>query len=335
MKFLSRVPLLIACSGLLFQAAHAEKLSDADRETLLENLEKLEAASDSKVDARFRLAIIAYRNAVGSDTAAMELYLNCVEKVHFTELHKPLADFREWKRQGAEKLADPGLRLALRLQLRWLILTLEAASSKPDRPKLTTDAQETLDSIFGEAKKLKDQQGVLGESVVSSVFAKAYDIGPVVVEKWPMSPVDLAGIYDEILLPPYRKLATLPTLRAGWIKRIQQETVKNEEWSQPASVIRDGREVKRVGLAANMQSPEQLKFLEEGLPNLQWEMETDLFRCGEEGGASVRMFGLLQKFEAHPSYKEWTKQFKKLIKPDPVIPATVTATPAATAEDSP
>ena len=315
-------------------AASAEMLSDADRETLLENLEKLGAASDTKVDARFRLAIIAYRSAVNSDSAAMELYLNCVEKVHFTELHKPQADFREWKRQGAERLANPGLRLALRHQLRWLILTLEAASSKPDRPKLTTDAQEAMDSIFHEAEKLKDQQDVLGESVVSSVFAKGYDIGPVVVEKWPMSPADLAGIYDEILLPPYRKLATLPTLRAGWVKRIQQETIKNKEWSQPAPVIREGREVKRVGMAANMQSPEQLKFLEEGLPNLQWDMEVDLFRCGDETVASMRMFDLLKKFEGHPSYKTWTKQFKKLIKPGPMIPTTTTLTPPATVEDT-
>lgn len=317
MKFLMRVPILIACSALLSPAANAESLSDADRETLLENLEKLGTASESKVDARFRLAIIAYRNAISSDSAAIDLYLNCMEKVHFEDLHKRSVDFREWKRKEAEKLADPGLRLAIRHQLRWLVLTLEAASSQSNRARLTADAQEAVDSIFRDAEKLKDQQGILSQAAVSSVFAKAYDINQVAVEKWAMSPTDLEGIYDKILLPPYRKLATLSALKAGWIRRIQQETVKNEEWAEKPSEKRDGREDRRVGMASSMQSPEQLAFLEEGLPKLRWNMEVDLFSHGDESGASVRMLSLLEKSVGHAHYKEWSDQFKKLLTPDP------------------
>ena len=330
-----RVPILIVCSALVVRTAHAEKLSDADRETLLENLEKLGSASNSKVDARFRLAIIAYRNAINSDEAAIELYLNCMEKVNFADLHKRPADFRDWKRQEAEKLANPGLRLAIRHQLRWLVLTLEAASSEPNRAKLTTDAQEAVDSIFRDADKLKDQQAVLSQAAVSSVFAKAYDIDHVVVENWPMSPTDLEGIYDQILLPPYRKLATIATLRAGWMRRIQQETVKHDEWSQKPPEKRDGREDRRVGMASNMQSPEQLAFLAEGLPKLHWNMEVDMFRSGDESGASVRMIALLEKYVGHASYKEWSSQFKKLLKPDPVTLRTGMPVPRTTDEAAP
>ena len=333
MKSLIRLPLLIACSALLSHAAHGEKLSEADRETLLENLEKLDTASGSKEGARFRLAIIAYRNAVANDDAAIALYLDCMEKVNFADLHKRPADFREWKRKEAEKLTNPGLRLAIRHQLRWLMLTLEAASPTPNRNELTTDAQEAVDSIFRDCEKLKDQQAILSEAAVSSVFAKAYDISNVVVKDWPLSPIDLEGIYDQILLPPYRKLATLATLRAGWIRRIQQETEKNEVWSQVAPVIREGREVKRVGMAADMKSPEQLKFTAEGLPNLQWRMEVDLFRSGDESGASVRMLGLLEKFVGHPSHKDWSAQFKKLIRPGPAIPPAATATSPSPTKD--
>lgn len=327
MKFLMRVPILIACSGLLSPAVHAENLSDADRETLLENLEKLETTSNSKVDARFRLAIIAYRNAINSDDAAIDLYLSCMEKVNFADLHKRPAEFRDWKRQEAEKLSDSGLRLAIRHQLRWLVLTLEAASSAPNRAKLTADAQEAVDSIFREADKLKDQQGVLSQAAISTVFAKAYDIDHVVVEKWPMSPIDLEGIYDQILLPPYRKQSTLTALRAGWMKRIQQEKIKNEEWSRKRPEKVDGREERRVGMASNMQSPEQLAFREEGLPKLEWNMEVDMFRSGDQSGASVRMYTLLEKCVGHPSYKEWSNQFKKLLKPDPIIRANVSQPP--------
>lgn len=335
MKCLMRVPILIVCSAFFLQATHADNLSDADRETLLENLEKLETASDSKVDARFRLALAAYRNAMTSDDAAIELYLNCMEKVNFDDLHKRPADFRDWKRKEAEKLANPGLRLAIRHQLRWLMLTLEAASSKPDRGKLAADAQEAVDSIFRDSEKLKDQQGVLSQAAISTVFAQAYDINQVKVENWPMSPIDLDGIYNQVLLPPYRKPATLAALKAGWIKRIQQETMKNEIWSQVAPQIRDGREVKRVGMASEMKSPEQLLFQDEGLPKLQWSMEMDIFRYGDESGAAKRMLVLLEKHIGHPSYKEWSSQLKKLIKPDPVAPAAKTSSPLAADDAAP
>lgn len=329
-----RVPILIVCSAFALQGARAESLSSADRETLLENLEKLRAASDSKGDARYRLAIAAYRNALANDQSAIELYLNCKEKVDFSDLHKKPAEFREWKRKEGEKLAEPGLRLAIRHQLRWLMLTLEAASTKPDRAKLATDAQEAVDSIFRDADKLKDQQETLGQAVTSSVFARAYDINHVKVENWPLSPIDIKGIYEDILLPPYRKPSTVTTLRSGWIKRIQQETTKQELWGAKRREARDEKD-KRIGMASDMVSPEYLDFMEQELPKLQWDMEVDLFRNGDESGASVRMLALLEKYIDHPSNKEWSEQFKKLVQPATAVPGAAPGTASGTAPVAP
>ena len=313
MRTAMRNPTFLVCAALMFHVGHAETLSDADRETVLGNLEKIREAADSKSDARFKIALAAYHNAIGSDEAVIELYVNCMEKVNFEELHKKAADFREWKAKEREKLAEPSLRLALRHQLRWLVLTLEAASEKPDRVKLAGDAQEALDSIFRDAAKLKGQQEILSQAVTSTVFARAYDINHVKVEKWPFSPIEIDAIYDEILLPPYRKPSTLATLRAGWIKRIQQETVKMELWSAKP------RDDKRSGMASNMQSPEYVKFLEEDLPKLQWKMEVDLYTYGDEAGASVRMLALLGKYIGHPSAREWADEMKKLLKPEVAV----------------
>lgn len=324
-----RIPTVLVCSALLFQVGHAETLSDADRETLLGNLEKIREAADSKSGARFKLALAAYRNAMASDDAAIDLYLNCMEKVNFEELQKKAAEFRDWKAKEREKLAEPGLRLALRHQLRWLMLTLEAASEKPDRVKLTGDAQEAIDSIFRDAQKLKGQQEVLSQAVTSTVFARAYDINHVKVEKWASSPIEIDAIYDEILLPPYRKPTTLATLRAGWIKRIQQETVKMELWSATPREPRGNRDDKRSGMASDMQSPEFLKFIEEDLPKLQWKMEVDLFTYGDQAGASVRMLTLLGKHLGHPSAREWSDELKKLLKPAVAIPVPQGAEEAA------
>lgn len=315
-----RVPVLLICSVFFLQAVHAESLTDADRETLLDNLEKIRATSNSRQDARFRIALAAYRTAMVSDEAAMELYLNCMEKVNFEELHKKAADFREWKRKEAEKISDSGLRLALRYQLRWLMLTLEAASENADRGKLTGEAQDTMDAIFRDAEKLKNQQEILNQSVTSTVFAQAYDINAVKVENWPLSPVQVEAIYNEILLPPYRKPSGLAALQSGWIKLIKQESVKMELWSGRKDPNQEARGDKRIGMATDMLSPEYLKFLEEDVPKLQWKMEVDLFQHGDESGAALRMLAHLEKYIGHASMRDWTDQFKKLINPEAAPP---------------
>ena len=65
-----RIYVLLVCAAISLNSAKAEALSDADRETLLENLEQLQESADSKVDAKFRVALAAYREAIGSDDAA-------------------------------------------------------------------------------------------------------------------------------------------------------------------------------------------------------------------------------------------------------------------------
>lgn len=322
-----RVPVLLVCAAFSLNSAQAEILSDADRETLLENLEKLRESANSQVDAKYRLALAAFREAIGSDDAAISLYLKCIQKVNFEDQQKKSADFREWKHNEAEQLSDPGLRLALRQQLRWLVLTLQASSEKADRAKLAVEAQEIVDSIFREPAKFKNQETVLNQAVTSSVFARAYDINSVKVEKWPLSPVELGQVYDQVLLPPYRNPNRLSELRATWIKRIQQEGAKIEHWKAIVKNPKE-KEEKRIGMASSMQSPAYDKFLTETQPQLQWNMEIDLFRNGDESGAAVRMLAHLERYLAHPAVREWGKQFEELLKPaTPAAPATA-KTPA-------
>lgn len=308
-----RAPVLIVCAALALQSARAEILSDADREALLDNLEKLKESVESRRDAKFRLAIAAYRNAIASDDAAIELYLNCMEKVNFEDQQKKPADFRDWKRKEAEKLADPSLRLALRHQLRWLILTLQASVEDADRAKLAVDARDIVDTIFRDPEKLGNQEKILSQPVTSTVFARAYEINGVMVEKWPLSPIQLDQIYTEVLLPPFQKIGRTDDLRAAWLKRIQQEGAKVEFWNEKP---KEGKhEEKRVGMASAMKPPEYERFLQDTVPKLQWEMEVDLFRNGDEAGAALRMLAHLEKFVTHPSIRDWAQEFRTLLSP--------------------
>lgn len=311
-----RVPILTACVLLLVNPLHADVLSDSDRETLLETLDKLRDTAESRADARFQLALAAYRSAMATDTAVFELYLNCVEKVDFQEQSKKAGDFREWKRTEAEKHADPALRLALRHQLRWLVLTLRATSENADKPKLAVEAQQAVDAVFADFKQLKTQQDLLNQAVTETVFARAYETDGIKIENWPLSPIQLEQIYEKILLPPHRTPDHLNELRNTWIKRIQQESIKADT---PAGNDRGDAQGQN-----DTQSPEQLKFAMETLPRLQWDMEVDLFLHGDQSAAAMRMLKHLEKYINHESAREWSDEFKKLLTP---APATGTVDP--------
>ncbi len=319
-----RNPILLISVAFFLVNVTAEEITPADRETLLETLEKLQKISSDKVDARFLLAISAYRNGISSDTAAMELYLNCIERVEFTEKYKKDSDFREWKRQKDAELSDNALRLALRHQLRWLMLTLQAASVNADRGKLASDALEIVEAIFREPAKLSSQRKILEEDVTSTVFAKAYDIDEVKLKDWAKAPASLEEIFNLIILPPYRNPQHLTELRAGWTRRIQLESLKMEHWAKNQSGRNEGgkgkeseaKEEQRIGTIESLRSPEFTKFILETQPKLQWQMEVDLFKHGDEKGASVRMLAHLEKHIAHVSAKEWTGEFQNLLNPE-------------------
>lgn len=295
---------------LVMSPVGAQILSPPDREALLERLEALRANADSKVDERFRTAITAFRAASSSDQAALNLHMNCIEKVNFKDQHRKNSDFRDWKRREDDKLSAPGLGLALRLQLSWLTLTLRAASEKTDRETLVAEAQQIIDTIVRDADKLKDHRQILNQAVNSSFFARAYDIGSIKVEDWPLAPGQLGQVYDQILLPPHRRPDRVAALRAGWTKRIQQEMALQDSWAggeDPGS--------KRIGTVAALRSPAYELFVSEVLPELQWQMELDLFRSGDQKTAALKMLAHLEKNIAHKSARAWAEAFSQLLNP--------------------
>ncbi|MBC8127464.1 MAG: hypothetical protein H8M99_10030 [Gloeobacteraceae cyanobacterium ES-bin-144] len=321
----------VLCVALTTSAAYPDKLSDSDRETLLETLERLIANADATVDARFRMALAAYMQAMTSDDAAMELYLKCVEKVNFTDADKKSADFREWKKNESERLSSEGFKLALRFQLRWLVLTLKASSDKADPKLIGAEAETTVDAMFAEATKFKTYAEVLNQSVIGTVFAKSYELGKIENSKFPKSPMELESIYEQIIMPPLRNPASVEALRTAWIKRITQEGIKTEMLALSAK--NKGKEQDK-GKAKEKEETEKAleNFTTDTLPALRWKMELDLFANGDENGAAVRMLNHIQQYLTHHSAREWTEQFMGLLKPKPkVAPAPNPAPPAAPA----
>lgn len=301
---------LLLVAALCLPFASAAELTESERATLLEKLEAMRANANSKVDARYRLAIAAYQSAMASDQAAIDLYLNCVEKVNFTDQKKKNSEFRDWKKKEADKLSDPGMGLALRIQLRWLILTLRAASEKADREELATGAREVLDTIVSETEKLKHRRDIIDQSATSSLYARAYDIGDVKVENWVFSPGNIGEVYEKILMPPLRSARNTESLRSAWLRRINQEIrVKELLHGQ----IENTGEKRRIGMASDMRSNEVEKFMTNNVPQLQWSMEVDLFRHGDERNAAIRMLAQIEKNIGSKSAVKWTAELIGLL----------------------
>ncbi len=295
MKRLAALALLVA-QPLLGQE---KPLSDIDRELLLEKLKVIQEGSDSTVKGRYGVALAAFKKARESSAAAHSLYLDCVEKVRYTDLAKKASEFRDWKNRHKERTDSPGFRLALRHQLNWLVLSLEATQSK-DLTSLSSQSISMIEAILRDAEDLKDQQQVLKSPVLESIFAKAYEIDDVEVDQLPDSPLEIEQIYDQIILPPLRSTKTLDALRKGWLKRIEHEGLLLEQWTNEASADKDRK-------------PAFEKWLAEGRQDLTWSMEIDLFDHGDQRAAALRMLAHLEKNLTHKSAPKWIKQFTRLI----------------------
>jgi hypothetical protein len=297
---------LLSIIGALF--VHAEPLNPADREVLLENIGKLHQAAQSKVDARFQSALGTYREAMGSDDSAVEFYLKCTQKIEFEDQGRKEADFRDWKKKHEGKISANGFGLALRQQLRWLVLTMRSSSEKSDPETIAKEAAEIVDSIFSNAQLLKFQSELLRQSVSSTIFAKAYEIGSFTNSTLPPTPLDLEAIYEKVIFPPIRASGNVTSLRNTWVKRIQQEGVRSGSSEQE----QQGQQM----LNQKTSKPSDYeKFVEEKLPDLQWQMEVDLFRHGDEVNAAKRMYAHIEKNINHPSARKWGEAFVNLIKP--------------------
>jgi len=300
--------LLAWCAAISFAGAQEGRLSEREREDFLERVREIRDAADSKIEARFRIAISSYRNAMVSDDAAVTLYMNCVEKLEFTDKNRRPGDFVEWRRQNDARLKNQAFRRALRHQLRWLVLSLQATSETADRAKLASDALEILDSIVSDATNLKGHHDILNQSVTGSVFARAYQIGNVNVKDWVFAPAQISQIYEQIIMPPYRESNRVGPLRSAWIKRIQQELQLVEEWSPE---VNDGRS--RIAMASELVNPEVRRFRTEELPRRQWQMEVDLFKHGDPAGAAARMLNHLDQHANHAALRDWVIELEQLL----------------------
>lgn len=293
---------LLVCLLIAPAALRADPLTQADLEELRERLKAIQAGTKLMQDKRFKAAMDAFQSAMQSDDSAMDLYLKCVEQADFIDLEKKGQEFRDWKRDHEAHLKSAEFRQALRHQLRWLSLTMRAAARPEEVKKLAPEAQEALRSIVQNAAQLEGQGSVLSRSVLETVFARCYKLGDLPLESWPTSPLQVAAIYDQLILPPLRKPDAIAALGEAWDMRLQTEAAMVEFFSA------DRRGESKVAEIA--------KFRSTTLPNLQWQKQLDLFRNGDQRGAALRMLAHINDNMTHSNAPTWIEEFQTLVNPD-------------------
>jgi hypothetical protein len=310
-----RISAILLTLALASTNIHADPLTANERQELIAKLTTIKKDADERIDNRFRMAIQAYRKAMASNEAAIDLYLKCVEQVDFKDKLKSGSEFRDWKTSQDANLSDPSFKLALRHQLRWLILTLQASSKNPDKPALARESLEIIDSIFLDIKSVQSQSKLLKQNAISSVFAQAYELNNLKTQ-WPGAPLQLDAIFNSVIMPPLRNPNQTTALRTMWIKRIKLEETNALGWTDesPHKNKKDHNQIQEEReQARDQRTINEEVFNNETRPKLLWEMETDLFKNGDESGAAKRMIEHIQKFITHKDVRNWTQQLSDFL----------------------
>jgi hypothetical protein len=174
-----------------------------------------------------------------------------------------------------------------------------------------------VDAIFGNPEQFDGNVAALREPVTNTVFARAYNLGGAKVENWPLSPLDISQVFNQIVFPPLRGAGKLDSLREQWLKRIRYEGVVHEFWSGGEG-----------GRGKDERSPEYEKFIAETLPDMRWQMEEDLYKAGDQRRSALNMLEHIEANLTHAKAREWGDRFRALIDP----PKVVEGAPAETAE---
>ena len=300
-------------SFAILAPAAAQELTDVDRDLLLDKLKEIQQSANTAAKGRFANAVSAFRAAAASDGAAHDLYLQCVEKVDFQDEAKKARDFREWKKHHKDRRDSPGFRRALRYQLKWLLATIEVSQDPSARDKMPDTAISAIETILADADTLKGNTGLLGQSVLASYFARAYDLSSLQTENWVLAPFSISAMYETVILPPWQNADNVTMLERGWNKRIEHTGLALKNFSVEGE--RD-----RI--------PEFEKWMKNERLDLIWSKEKDLFTYGNQRTAALRMLDHVKEHLSHPKAPAWVADFTTMVDkeeapelPEPVKPA--------------
>ncbi len=276
-------------------------------ETVKSQLAALESDISSKRNNFLSEIIERFRKATSSDAAALNFYLDCKKIVDLerkdmtrdairTQGERLASQVERMAESGRDQAKDEGdFGKAVRLQLEYLVLTLEAHETPEDEmvkmvPKLRT----FITSVLENASKLKGRAlNALSGNIANNPFVDAYQIGRYLdVEHWSSNPLNFGEMWEKCIFPLLAK-DNRDQLPEQWDARLKTEVAFREE---------------------SMYKPEYELWIQNELPVLRWNRATYLYQKGPSPiNAMGDMLKLIREHPGHASAPEWLAQLRDLV----------------------
>lgn len=321
------------------------QLTPEQTATILKQLDTIEAQMNKNRADLLSSAVAKFSKALSNGEAgATQMYLDCYKLNHFDRLNQPASEFQAWQKRNQDKLDEPEFMLARYIQLQYLMFCMKVQDApEKEIPSLVTSLQTHVSNVlsaFQNAARHNTAAPVIGKSttkkgahnqhfdcgkfqnllrqpVKNSEFAKAFLLDDFLKkENWPYDPMDIKGIYEQVILPYYldKKPSEIPAI---WDTRIKTE----------------------LGIsAAVMPEANYAAHYKENYPRMLWSKADYLVAHNiTPTSAMADMLKIIRENPSHPDMAQWAKKLRELVNnAQPTLlpsgsetqPATATTPPA-------
>lgn len=298
-------------------AAAAPKLTEAQVNSVLDQLKVLEADILAKRGSNLSAVLAKLSSAIASDQAAIKFYTDCDVLVNSERKEASKSEARQRAEQveknmerkskagagSGDEEGDNGI--ALRLGLRYLMLTLEAHEAKDDDfKKMVPKLQSYIQDLVASAPKLHGRAfGVINRACApNSPVVEAYQLDRYLNrEHWSRDPSNIGGMYQATLfyIAEAEAKDSLPTI---WDSRINNEAAFRKE---------------------QMSEPEYILWLQNELPALRWDRAAYLYENGPSViNAMADMLKVIKEFPAHADAPKWVNQLRLKVNESAAVPTS-------------
>lgn len=297
-------------------------------DSILRDLDQIEQQQKQTVVSAKQAALNRLKSGAASGSAAASLYADAVEAVDFEGKPNKASALSDWKTANAELLRSKEMQALLMLNLRYLILSLERASSddpklfvapslayaqelfnsdtmfhkeaKADRPNSERDKQEK--ALMNQVNAAKKE--LLDKSVADGVFSKWLRLNQWLpkADGWELSAGNLAGILEKNVRSQLRE---------------QKDPRLIDTWDMEMKLLADRATSGRLEFVA-------ADFNTVTRPKLIFSRANDLIIIGQKNSGISDIYGLVKANPQHPDFSKWVSRLRELLQK-----------PAATAEATP
>lgn len=284
---------VIAMTAAGFAQEDPVTMTDKQKEEFIESLKILQDSNANQKLRLIRAGIAALSPAAANENEAMNLFERCYKKQEFEDKERKDKEWREWKTQNKETMGSAVNKRALRYQIRWALITLQAAMEPEDTydpTKYAPQAIALLTEILKDTKVLGESKGPYNGSVITGPIGQMYELNACRPQGWPDNIMDPHRVIESLVLAPSREKGDVAGLRRGWSNLIAMQKVKDEAAEKAAAAAAINQPGDRRG---NRQMNRRGGF-EATLENMYWMCELDCYKCGDELSASSNMLRIIK-----------------------------------------